>query len=132
MAARDERRAADKTMTRGDQLIERAAGKLDAFVRRSAGDTGIKGKLAGPLADDAELLRGMRPSRIAARLRGQADGEVSRPSPVTEPASSVPPEPQRKKSPRSGPPALALAVGALALGIVIAKLIDWRSHAHPR
>jgi hypothetical protein len=119
-------------MTRGDQLIERAAGKLDAFARRSAGATGIKGKLSGPLADDAELLRGMRPSHIAARLRGRAGGEVTRASAVTEPLSPVPPEPPRKKQPRSGPPAIALAAGAFALGIVIAKVIDWRGHAHPR
>ena len=89
----------------------------------------LKGKLAKPLADDAELLRGMRPSRIAARLRGEAEGEEVRPATPLPPAE---PEPRREKSPRSGPPTIALAVGAFALGILIAKVVDWRSHAHPR
>jgi len=119
-------------MTRGDQLIDRAANRLEAFARRTAGDTGVKGKLAGPLADDAELLRGMRPSSVAARLRGQPDDGPTRPSAVSEPLPASAPEPRRKKSPRSGPPPIALAFGALAVGILIAKGVDWRGHAHPR
>jgi hypothetical protein len=116
-------------MTRGDQLIERAADRLETLARQAAGEAGLKGKLAKPLADDAELLRGMRPSRIAARLRGDAHGEEARPSMPLPPAE---PEHRREKSPRNGPPAIALAVGALALGILIAKVVEWRSHAHPR
>ena len=119
-------------MTRGDQLIERAADRLAGYAREAARENGLKAKLAAPLSDDAALLRGMRPSRVAARLRGQPDDGATRPSVVSEPLPASAPEPRRKKSHRGGPPPIALAFGALALGILIAKVVDWRSHAHPR
>jgi hypothetical protein len=120
-------------MTKGDQLVERAANRLGSFARESAGETGLKGKLAEPLADDAELLRGMRPSRIAARLRGRPDDAALPSSAKEKPPAPLPSEhPRKKKSPRRGPPAIVLAVGAFALGLVIAKVVDWRGHAHPR
>lgn len=116
-------------MTRGDQLIERAANRLESFARHSASEPGMKGKLAEPLADDADLLRAMRPSRIAARLRGRPDGEATE---ARKPLPQVEPERRREPSGRRRPPAIALAVGAFALGVLIAKVVDWRGHAHPR
>jgi hypothetical protein len=114
-------------MTRGDQLVERAADRLDAFARQAAGEPGLKGKLAKPLSDDARLLRGMRPSRIAARFRGEPDGD----SPMTPAEPVVQEKPQRASS-GGGPNPIILAVGAFAVGLLIAKVVDWRSHAHPR
>ena len=107
--------------------MERAANRLETFARQAAGEQGLKSKLAGPLADDAQLLRGMRPSRIAARLRGERADEPG-------PASVPPPEPKRsaKRSTGGGPNPIVLAVGAFAVGLLIAKVVDWRSHAHPR
>ena len=114
-------------MTRGDQLVERTADRLETFARSAAGEPGLKGKLAGPLADDAQLLRGMRPSRIAARLRGERANEPTQ-------AAVPPPEPKRsaRRSSGGGPNPIVLALGAFAVGLLIAKVVDWRSHAHPR
>jgi hypothetical protein len=86
-------------------------------------------KLAEPLAQDAGLLRRMKPSLIVARIKGNAPTNL-------EPGQDVvaPTAPQLGKRPRTrrGPnPFLVLGV-AFALGIVAAKVIDWRGHAHPR
>jgi outer membrane biosynthesis protein TonB len=59
---------------------------------------------------------------------------------VTEiPAASAPPpspkprsEKKPKKKRRGGPPPVVIVGAALAAGIVLAKVIDWRGHAHPR
>ena len=112
-------------MTRGDQVVERAADKLDAIAEQ-----GVKAKLAEPLAEDAALLRGMRPSQIGARLRGRPGGEpgVKRTLPPHEPEPKPPAEPKRRR----GPSPILVAVGAFAAGLVIAKVIDWRGHAYPR
>lgn len=115
-------------MTAGDQVIERAAKRLDELARGAAREDGVKARLAEPLADDAALLRGMRPSRIAARLRGERTDEPngSRPLPTPKPKES------REAGKRRGPSPILLAAGAFAVGLVIAKVIDWRSHANPR
>jgi hypothetical protein len=118
-------------MTRGHQLVERAADRLDAYARLASREPGLKAKLAGPLADDAELLRGMRPSRIAARLRGEPGDASPSPTASREPISPVEAEP-RERSRRRGPSPIVLAAGTFALGLLIAKVLDWRSHAHPR
>jgi hypothetical protein len=118
-------------MTRGDQTVERAADRLDEMAQHAARDDGVMAKLADPLADDAALLRGMRPSQIAARVLGRPGGEpgANQPLPAPEPE---PPKARSSKKRRGGPSPILVAVGALALGIVIAKVIDWRGHAHPR
>jgi hypothetical protein len=115
-------------MTRGDQTVERAADKLDDLAQQAARDDGVKGKLAEPLAEDAALLRGMRPSQIAARARGGPGGEPGARQPLPEPQ----PKPRGESMRRGGPSPILLAVGAFAVGLVIAKVIDWRGHAHPR
>jgi hypothetical protein len=115
-------------MTRGDKLVERAADRLEAYAREAAGETGLKSKLAAPLADDAVLLRGMRPSRIAARLRGEPAHEAG----VSTPLPRREPEARGTRSPDRGPSPILFAVGAFAMGLLIAKVIDWRGHAHPR
>jgi hypothetical protein len=58
----------------------------------------------------------------------RGDGEVS--SPV---APSVPQFERPRPAKRGGSPnPLAVIGGALAAGYVLAKVIDWRGHAHPR
>lgn len=120
-------------MTKGDQLIDRAANRLRETADRMATQGGVTAKLAEPLADDAAFLRKLKPSLIVARARGEA--------PMNQPAgSSAPAGPSRpqlsarpKKKRGGGGPNPYLVVGAaLVAGIVIAKLIDWRGHAHPR
>jgi hypothetical protein len=120
-------------MTRLDQIdhtIDRAADKLQELADKAAGQNGLKGKLAEPLAEDAAFLRKLKPSLIAARARGEAPtGEKPTPGTVTP----VAPAPQPKRKPNGGGPNPWVVVGgALVAGIVLAKLIDWRGHAHPR
>ena len=119
-------------MTTADQKIERAANKLQRLANQLAGEGGLKAKLAEPLADDAELLRRMKPSLIKARARGDAPTDQTPGRPTLAPSS-----PQLGKRPKpkndGGGPNPWLVVGvALAAGIVLAKWIDWRGHAHPR
>lgn len=113
-------------MTRLDQIIDRAASKLQELADKAAGQNGLKGKLAQPLAEDAAFLRKLKPSLIAARARGAAPTDE-------QPASgtvALAPEPKERRSGGLNP--WLVAAGAFAVGIALAKLIEWRGHAHPR
>jgi len=117
-------------MTTADQKVERAANKLQRLANQMAGEGGLKAKLAEPLAEDADLIRKMKPSLIKARAKGEAPTNQKPGKPTLAPSS-----PQLGKRPkkRGGGPNPFLVVGvALAAGIVLAKWIDWRGHAHPR
>ena len=111
--------------------LDTAADKLQETADSFAAQGGVKAKLAQPLADDAEFLRKLKPSLIAARARGElptdekpAEGRV---------APAGPQLGTRPKPPRTGGPSPWVVLGAaLAVGIVLARIIDWRSHAHPR
>ena len=117
---------------RGDRIIEGGADKLDALADRTAAKGGIAGKLSGELADDASFVRKLKPSLIVARAKGHAPKDA-------EPGSSVRPspggpqlEPRGRKSTKPGPNPFVVTGAAFAVGTVLAKLIDWRGHAHPR
>jgi hypothetical protein len=117
-------------MTTADQKVERAANKLQQLANQMAGEGGLKAKLAEPLAEDADLIRKMKPSLIKARAKGDAPTNQKPGKPTLAPSS-----PQLGKRPMKsgGGPNPWLVVGvALAAGIVLAKWIDWRGHAHPR
>jgi hypothetical protein len=122
-------------MSNADHKVERLADKLQAIADRSASEGGVKAKLAQPLADDAEFLRKLKPSLIKARAKGEAptnerpgQGRVA----PSSPQLGKRPDPKRKKRGGGGPnPWLVLGV-CLAAGILAAKWIDWRGHAHPR
>ena len=120
-------------MTALDQLdhtIERAADKLQELADKAAGQNGLTGKLAEPLAEDAAFLRKLKPSLIAARARGDAPtNDKPTPGTVTPVAPAPPPE---RKPDGGGPNPWLVVAGALVAGIVLAKWIDWRGHAHPR
>ena len=118
-------------MNKADELIDRAADRLQEFANEAAGEGGLKAKIAEPLADDAALLRRMKPSLIRARIEGEAPttsrgawhGRAGRDKQLGE----------RPKSPGGAGPNPFVVIGiAFATGIVLAKLIDWRGHAHPR
>ena len=115
---------------KADQVVDRAADRLRELADRAAAEGGVAAKLAQPLAEDAAFLRKLKPSLIAARVKGQAPTD----QPPGSGAPAVPQlgaKPKRKK--RKGGPSPFLIVGAaLATGIVLAKVIDWRGHAHPR
>jgi hypothetical protein len=115
-----------------DQTVERAAAKLQQLANQFAGESGFKSKLAQPLAEDAALIRKMKPSLIKARAKGEAPTN-QKPGQATVAPSSPQlgsrPKPKRKGR---GPSPWLVVGAALATGIVLAKWIDWRGHAHPR
>jgi hypothetical protein len=116
-------------MTKGDALMERGANRLQRLADRAASSSGLAAKLAEPLAGDAALLRRMKPSLMVARAKGEAPTDL-------EPGANVvaPHGPQLGKHPRkrSGPNPFVVMGAALVVGIALAKLVDWRGHAHPR
>jgi hypothetical protein len=123
-------------MSKGDLLVERGAERLEQLSRKAAAKGGFVATLADELAEDAAFLRKLKPSLIKARAKGTApvasvpDWEPQAPS---APQASKPrPKPKAKRKRRKGPSPLLVLGGALAAGVVLAKIIDWRGHAHPR
>ncbi len=123
-------------MSKGDQLIERGAARLERLSRDAAAKGGLSAKLAGELAEDAAFLRKLKPSLIAARARGQAptNTEPNRPpaAPSAPQLKEKRPKPKATRKKSGGPNPFLIAGAALAAGILIAKVVDWRGHAHPR
>jgi hypothetical protein len=119
-------------MTKADLIVERGAQRLQQLADRAAarGD-GIGGWLAEELTEDAAFLRKLKPSLIAARARGAAPTDAE---PETAPAAPSAPQlgPRPKKERGGGPSPLVIVGISLAAGILLAKVIDWRGHAHPR
>jgi len=113
----------------GDAILEKGADRLQELSDRAAQTGGTTAKLAQPLAEDAVLLRRMKPSLIAARLKGEAPTDL-------EPGSGAvvaPPAPKAgRRSKRGGPNPILVIGAAFAAGIALAKVLDWRGHAHPR
>jgi hypothetical protein len=72
----------------------------------------------------------LKPSLIVARAKGEAPTDL----PAGTGAPKAPSRPQLPKRPTSGggPNPLLIVAGAFVAGIVLAKFIDWRGHAHPR
>ena len=118
------------TATKADQAVESAAEKLDEFVRHARGDGGAKAKLENYHERDPEILRKLKPRQIAARLRGGNPKVEPRAGDMSSPSHDGRPAPPKPKS--SGPNAILVIGAAFAVGILVAKVIDWRSHAHPR
>jgi len=117
---------------KADQVVDRAADRLRELADRAAAEGGVAAKLAEPLAEDAAFLRKLKPSLIVARVKGEAP--TDQPSGSGAPAAPTAPQlGKRPKPKKKGGPSPFLVVGAALLtGIVLAKVIDWRGHAHPR
>jgi hypothetical protein len=116
-------------MTRGDQAVDKGSAKLRELSAKAARRGGVAEKLAQPLAEDAAFLRKLKPSLIAARARGEAptDGR-----PGGEPVAPPGPQVTRRRGKKGGGPNPFVVVGVMfAVGYVLAKVIDWRGHAHP-
>ena len=118
---------------RGDDLVEKGAERLRQLSERAAARGGGGEQLAQQLADDAAFVRKLKPSLIVARARGQAptDAEPERVT-VTPARVETGREERAKPGGGGGPNPLVVVAAALVVGIVLAKVIDWRSHAHPR
>lgn len=96
-----------------DAVVERAAKRLEARAARLAERNGWRRRLASQLEEDADFLRRLKPSLVRARLEARGPDEPKPPS-------------------GGGAKQALLVVGAaLAAGVVLAKLLDWRGHAHP-
>ena len=117
-------------MTAGDRVVEAGAEKLESLSVKAATKGGLAGKLAGELADDAAFLRKLKPSLIVARARGEAPKDAE----PGKTAVRAPSGPQlgRRRASRNGPNPFVVAGVAFAVGSLLAKMIDWRGHAHPR
>jgi hypothetical protein len=135
-------------MSKGDLLVERGAAKLQELSRKAAsrGD-GVGEWLSEELREDAEFLRRLKPSLIAARARGgnPPPQAAEAPRDYAAPPSAPPPPPpppgeqkpkkqkkQKSKAKRGGPSPWLIVGAAFVAGVVAAKVIDWRGHAHPR
>ena len=119
-------------MTAGDRAVESGANKLEELSARAAAKGGLAGKLAGELADDAAFLRKLKPSLIVARAKGEAPKDAD-PGATAVRAPSGPQLGRRKPSKDGdGPNPFAVVGAAFAAGSLLAKIIDWRGHAHPR
>ena len=117
--------------TKADTVVERAADRLREISDRAAAEGGMAAKFAQPLAEDAAFLRKLKPSLIAARIKGEAPTN-QRAGSGAPTAPSRPQLPKRPKKRGGGPSPLLIVGAALLTGIVVAKVIDWRGHAHPR
>lgn len=116
-------------MTKGDRIVERGSERLRDLSNKAAAKGGIAEKLAQPLAEDAAFFRKLKPSLIAARARGEAPTNLE---PGTEVVAPTGPQLGERRERKEGPNPFVVVGAALALGITLAKLIDWRGHAHPR
>jgi hypothetical protein len=117
-------------MTKADQLVDRAASRLQEIADKAAAEGGVAAKLAQPLADDAAFLRKLKPSLILARAKGDAPTNQKPAQGAVAPSG---PQLGKRRKPGSGGPNPFLVLGlAFATGILLAKIVDWRGHAHPR
>lgn len=116
---------------KGDGAIDRGAEKLDALADRAAEKGGIAGKASAELADDAAFLRKLKPSLIVARARGRLPKDAE---PGTTRVAPSGPQlgPRSAAKKKRGPSPFAVAGAAFGIGTLVAKIVDWRGHAHPR
>jgi hypothetical protein len=117
-------------MTKADQLVDRAASRLQEMADKVATEGGVAAKLAQPLADDAAFLRKLKPSLILARAKGRAPTDQKPAQGAVAPSGPQLGE-RPKRSGRGPSPFLVVGI-AFAAGIVLAKIVDWRGRAHPR
>jgi hypothetical protein len=131
---------------RVDSLLERGADRLETLARDLARENGFKRQLGEELHEDARFLRQLTPRKIVARARGEeapptgeavpppgaeAEAEERVAAPVL-PAPPPVPEPRTRKAGRGAVSPLLVVGAAFVAGIAVAKIIDWRGHAHPR
>ena len=115
---------------KGDRAVESGADKLEHLSEKAAAKGGIAAKAADELADDAAFLRKLKPSLIVPRAKGELPKDQE-PSETTVARPAAPSGPQHRRA-KGGPNPFAVAGAAFGIGTLVAKLIDWRGHAHPR
>lgn len=110
--------------TKADQVVDKAADQLQEIADKAAAEGGVAAKVAQPLADDAEFLRKLKPSLIKARAKGMA------PKNQKPGHGSVKPTGKRTGKGRGPSPFLIIGI-AFAVGVAVAKIIDWKNDADP-
>lgn len=117
--------------TKADQVVDRGADKPEELAERTAADGGVKAKLSDELADDAAFLRKLKPSLMVKRAKGKAPTDEKPGEPRRAPAGPQLGD-RLKPRRRKGPSPWLVLGGAIVGGYFIAKVVDWRGHAHPR
>ncbi len=119
---------------RGDETVEKTAAQLDTLADSAAAKGGVRAKVADELADDAAFLRKLKPSLIVARAKGKPPKAQEPVARAQSSGKQAPGRPQlgTRSTGKRGPNPLLVAGIAFAAGTLLAKAIDWRSHAHPR
>ena len=114
-------------MTKADHAVEKSADSLDHLAGKAADrHDGVGQWLAKELKNDAAFLRKLKPSLIKARAQSKKGKDApSAPSGPQLAAGS----PKKKRRNRKAPPPVVIVGAALVAGVVLAKVIDWRSHA---
>ena len=115
---------------KGDGSIESGADKLEELSSKAAAKSGVAGKVAPELADDAAFLRKLKPSLMVKRAKGELPKDAEPGTPAPRAPSGPQHSPQKKRG--SGPNPIVVAAAAFGVGTLLAKAIDWRGHAHPR
>jgi len=118
--------------TKADKVVDRGADRLDEIAERTAAEEGVKAKLSEELAGDAEFLRKLKPSLMVKRAKGEAPTNEKPGEPRRSPGGPQlggRPNPAAKLE---GPSPWVVLGGAIVGGYFLAKVVDWRGHAHPR
>jgi outer membrane biosynthesis protein TonB len=136
---------ADRAAARGDGIGEWLSEELrdDAAFLRKLKPSLVKARAKNNGASNQAPTKSepTNPEPEAAPAPAPAvDTTVAESEPTETPAAPPPsprPKPTSKKKPKSkkrrgGPPPVVIVGAALVAGIVLAKVIDWRGHAHPR
>jgi len=120
-------------VNKGDVLVDRGADSLQHLADRAAarGD-GVGEWLSEELRNDAAFLRKLKPSLVKARAKGGAPTNQEPPPAPSGPQLGSRPKTKKKRKGGKGPAPLIIVGAALVAGIVLAKVVDWRGHAHPR
>jgi len=116
---------------KGDKAVEAGAAKLEQLSDKAAAKGGVAAKVAPELTEDAMFLRKLKPSLMVKRAKGELPKDAEPGTAQTPRAPSGPQHPPQKQR-RSSPNPLAVAGAAFGVGTLLAKIIDWRGHAHPR
>ena len=117
---------------KGDRAVASGADKLEELSERAAAKGDVAAKLAPELAEDATFLRKLKPSLMVKRAKGELPKDAEPGSAPPRAPSGPQHPPQKKQRGQGGPNPLVVAGAAFGIGTLLAKVIDWRGHAHPR